>query len=128
MVQTSSESLLMVLNDILDFSKIEAGRMMLNEVEFDPAEIVEQALRTLAISAHQKGLEILCDIASDVPAIVLGDPTRVRQVLVNLAGNAIKFTEAGQVAVHTRVEHRRENELQLYFTIVDHSCPRQYLL
>jgi signal transduction histidine kinase/DNA-binding response OmpR family regulator len=119
MVQLSSESLLAVINDILDFSKIEAGKMVLNEVEFDPAEVVEQALRTLSPSAHQKGLEILCDIASDVPGTVLGDPVRVRQVLMNLAGNAIKFTEAGHVAVHTSVERGRENALHLHFIVAD---------
>ena len=117
-VQMSSESLLTVINDILDFSKIEAGKMALNPIEFDPVEVVEQTLRTLATSAHKKGLELLCHVEPDVPAMVFGDPTRLRQVLLNLAGNAIKFTHSGQVAVHTAAISSAGN-LQLQFTVSD---------
>jgi signal transduction histidine kinase/DNA-binding response OmpR family regulator len=118
-VQISAESLLTVINDILDFSKIEAGRMLLNPVDFDPTEVVEQTLRTLATSAHQKAIELVCDVAPEVPAMVVGDPMRVRQVLMNLAGNAIKFTQTGHVAVRVSVAHESGDEFHLRFTVAD---------
>ncbi|MBC8164721.1 MAG: response regulator [Bryobacteraceae bacterium] len=117
-VQMSSESLLTVINDILDFSKIEAGKMILESAEFDPAEVVEQTLRTLATSAHQKGLELLCHIDPDIPAIVNAAPMRLRQVLMNLIGNAIKFTDAGQVSVHAAYL-QIDGKWQLHFTVAD---------
>ncbi len=117
-VKMSSESLLSVINDILDFSKMEAGKMALDPIEFDPAEVVEHTLQTLATSAHRKGLEILCHSEPDVPSLVLGDPMRLRQVLMNLTGNAIKFTPAGQVSVHATTL-RSAGELMLQFTIAD---------
>jgi signal transduction histidine kinase/CheY-like chemotaxis protein len=99
LVQDSAESLLTLLNDILDFSKIEAGQLALDCVEFDLHKLVFKALRTLAPVAHGKGLELICDIAPDIPATVMGDPHRLRQVLLNLLGNAVKFTERGEVTV-----------------------------
>ncbi|SFJ60801.1 PAS domain-containing hybrid sensor histidine kinase/response regulator [Planctomicrobium piriforme] len=98
-VKSSAESLLVVLDDILDFSKIEAGRMELDPIDFDLHELVETTLKSLALRAHRKGLELNAEIAANVPHNVVGDPHRIRQVLVNLVGNAIKFTETGEVLV-----------------------------
>jgi signal transduction histidine kinase/CheY-like chemotaxis protein len=98
-VKSSAESLLTIINDILDFSKIEAGKLELDPVAFDLHELVEQTLKGLAIRAHEKGLELVCEIRPEVPDWVLADPTRIRQVLVNLVGNAIKFTSHGEVSV-----------------------------
>ncbi|MPZ43689.1 MAG: response regulator [Betaproteobacteria bacterium] len=98
-IQKSAEALLDVINDILDFSKIEAGRMELDPVETDVRILSEEALQILAARAHKKGLELSCRIGSDVPQRVLADPARVRQILLNLVGNAIKFTERGEVTL-----------------------------
>jgi PAS domain S-box-containing protein len=99
LVQSSAQALLQVINDILDFSKIEAGRIELETLAFDLRVSVGQALKPLAIRAHEKGLELVCAIHPAVPPYVVGDPGRLRQVLVNLVGNAVKFTQAGEVAV-----------------------------
>ncbi|HUA57426.1 MAG TPA: response regulator [Verrucomicrobiae bacterium] len=99
-VRTSGESLLNVINDVLDFSKIEAGQFRLDESEFDPDGLFQDVIRMVAPSAHQKGLELLYDGGSRLPARLLGDPGRLRQVVVNLLGNAIKFTESGDVTLH----------------------------
>ncbi|WP_040570685.1 response regulator [Methyloversatilis thermotolerans] len=98
-IKTSADALLVIINDILDFSKIEAGKLAIEEVECVPAELVGEAARGLAISAQQKGLELYCRLAPDLPARMLGDPGRLRQILVNLIGNAIKFTEQGEIEV-----------------------------
>jgi signal transduction histidine kinase len=98
-VKSSAESLLGILNDILDFSKIEAGKLVIEDVGFDLRSTVADALKTLRLRAHEKGLELICDFAEDVPVRVIGDPVRLRQVLLNLVGNAIKFTHSGQVVV-----------------------------
>jgi signal transduction histidine kinase/CheY-like chemotaxis protein/HPt (histidine-containing phosphotransfer) domain-containing protein len=98
-IRNSGEALLNIVNSILDFSKIEAGKMELDAVEFDVRETTEEVAGLLASSAHAKGLELVCQIDDDVPAVVGGDPGRLRQVLVNLVGNAIKFTERGEVGI-----------------------------
>ena len=98
-VKSSADGLLTIVNDILDFSKIEAGKMDFESVPFSLHDTVLDAARVLALGAHQKGLEVLVNIASDVPARVSGDPTRLRQVLTNLIGNAIKFTEKGEIEI-----------------------------
>jgi len=98
-VQSSSEALLTVINDILDLSKIEAGQMVIEEVGFHLREVVEGVAEVLSIRAQKKGLELTCYVDPALPSRVLGDPTRLRQVLVNLVGNAIKFTERGEVAI-----------------------------
>ena len=95
----SAESLLVLLNDILDFSKIEAGKLELEMIDFDLRSVAEETVKTLASKAHEKGLELLCLIHSDVPKGMRGDPTRLRQVLLNLASNAVKFTTRGEVVV-----------------------------
>ena len=98
-VRNSGESLLHIINDILDFSKIEAGKMELDTVDFDVRETTEEVVELLAGRAHAKGLELTCQIDADVPSAVRGDPGRLRQVLINLVGNAVKFTEHGEVGI-----------------------------
>ncbi|HEU4600674.1 MAG TPA: histidine kinase dimerization/phospho-acceptor domain-containing protein, partial [Steroidobacteraceae bacterium] len=98
-VKLSADGLLTVINDILDFSKIEAGHLQLDETETNIREVLEGSLKTLALRAHQKGLELICDIAPDVPELVMADANRLRQIVLNLAGNAVKFTQQGEVMV-----------------------------
>ena len=118
-VKSSSDSLLTVINDILDFSKIEAGKLDLECAEFELRDVVESTLKTLAVRAGEKKLELLCEIAADVPEMVRGDAVRIRQVLTNLAGNAIKFTEHGEVALRVEKEAGTGQELTLRFTVAD---------
>lgn len=118
-VQASAESLLAILNDILDFSKVEAGKLELETVVFSVRDIVVEALKPLAVTAEQKGLELINDVWPDVPAGVLGDPLRVRQVLSNLVSNAIKFTEHGHVLVQVRPESPAADRVRLHFAIID---------
>ncbi|HYW67700.1 MAG TPA: response regulator [Candidatus Dormibacteraeota bacterium] len=118
-VKLSADTLLTVINDILDFSKIEAGKLDLDAGDFDLRDSLESAVKTVAVRADEKGLELLCDVAPDVPEQVRGDSTRLRQVLLNLVGNAIKFTERGEVTVGVRVEALEGNEYLLGFTVAD---------
>jgi signal transduction histidine kinase/CheY-like chemotaxis protein/HAMP domain-containing protein len=118
-VKTSSDTLLTVINDILDFSKIEAGKIDLEAVDFNLRETMESTLKTVALRADEKGLELLCEVAAEVPELVRGDSTRLRQIVLNLVGNAIKFTEKGEVAVRTAVESKENSELLLHFTVSD---------
>jgi len=104
LIRTSGDALLSVINDVLDFSKIEAGRMELEDVGFDLGGLVESTARLLAVRAASRGLEVIVDLAPDVPRAVMGDPGRLRQVLTNLIGNAIKFTKAGEIVVAVRRE------------------------
>jgi signal transduction histidine kinase/CheY-like chemotaxis protein/HPt (histidine-containing phosphotransfer) domain-containing protein len=108
-IRTSGDALLTIINDILDFSKIEAGRMELESQPFDLRECVESAVDLLAARAAEKGLDLSCVVDSDVPAAILGDVTRLRQVLVNLLGNAVKFTERGEVVLSVSVERGEES-------------------
>jgi CheY-like chemotaxis protein len=118
-VMMSADSLLVVINDILDFSKIEAGRMELENPPFDVRECLDRSLKVLAVRAHEKGLELLCDVASEIPAVMTGDPTRLRQILLNLVGNAIKFTSEGEVSLAVQREERGEHGWMVRFTISD---------
>ena len=118
-VLSSAEHLLTVINDVLDFSKIEAGKMTLDPKPFDLAVCLEETLRAVALQAHQKGLELLCRIGASVPETIVGDAGRLRQILVNLIGNAIKFTEKGEVLVEAGVESRSESAVVLRFTVTD---------
>ena len=106
LVRSSSEALLMILNDILDYSKIEAEHLELESIPFDVAEVVHATASLLAVRAREKHLELLADVAPEVPRVVRGDPTRLRQVLMNLIGNAIKFTEQGEVVVAVTTQAR----------------------
>jgi TMAO reductase system sensor TorS len=106
-ITRSAEGLLEIINDILDFSKIEAGKLELETIEFGLREIIEETIEILGVRAQAKGLELKCVIESSVPAAVRGDPVRLRQVLINLASNAIKFTESGEVAVRVRAVDSR---------------------
>jgi two-component system sensor histidine kinase/response regulator len=115
-VKLSADSLLSVINDVLDFSKMEAGKADLDVIDFDLRDRLETTLRTLALSADQKGLELLCDVAPAVPAVVRGDPSRLRQILVNLIGNALKFTAEGEVVV--KVEPAADAD-EIHFTVSD---------
>ncbi len=118
-VKMSADSLLTVINDILDFSKIEAGRIDLETIDFNLRDCLETSLKTLAVRADEKGLELLCEVAPEVPDVVRGDSGRLRQVIINLAGNAIKFTEKGEVALKVEVEAIHEHDCTLRFTVVD---------
>ena len=119
-VRTSADTLLSILNDILDFSKIESRKLELEAVPFSPRASIADALKPLALRAHQKGLELICDIDPDVPAGVVGDPTRIQQVLTNLVGNALKFTERGHVFVAVRrgLAHA-SGSTKLHFSVTD---------
>jgi PAS domain S-box-containing protein len=101
-LRSAGEALLAVINDILDFSKIEAGKLELEEVGFEPRHLVDEAVRLMAPAAHNKGLELVVAYAADLPTALTGDPGRLRQIVVNLVSNAVKFTERGEVAVRVR--------------------------
>ena len=117
--QDSANTLMVIINDILDFSKVEAGKMELDLMEFDLGDTVAEAVRTLALRADEKHLALRCQIAPDVPRSLLGDSARLKQVLVNLVGNAIKFTECGAVTLRVDPERLNGEELELKFSIAD---------
>jgi len=119
MVKMSGDSLLDLINDILDFSKIEARKLELEEIDFDLRNTLENAANTLALKANEKGLELTCHIKPDVPTALIGDPGRLRQVIVNLAGNSIKFTEKGEVVIQVEVEKETDASAKLHFMISD---------
>ncbi len=119
MVLESGESLLAIINEILDFSKIEAGKMKLELVDFDIWDVVGDAAKSLALRAHSKGLELAYHIDHAIPAMLVGDPVRLRQVIVNLVGNSIKFTEQGEIVVDVSCVDRNENGLLLCFAVTD---------
>jgi PAS domain S-box-containing protein len=119
LVKTSAESLLTVINDILDFSKIEAGKLELVAVAFNLRDSLADTLRTLAVRAQQKGLELVCHIAPEVPDALVGDAGRLRQIVINLVGNAIKFTDKGEVLVDVRLEGRADEQAWLHATVSD---------
>jgi TMAO reductase system sensor TorS len=117
-VKSSADSLLTILNDILDFSKIEAGKLDLDPIAFNLRGCVNETMRLFAPRARQKGLELRCDVRPDVPETVIGDPVRLRQILLNLIGNAVKFTEQGQVTIEISVRSRG-NGVVLEFAVHD---------
>jgi signal transduction histidine kinase/ActR/RegA family two-component response regulator len=119
LVKSSADSLLTIVNDILDFSKIEAGRLDLESIEFNLRECIALGIKTLALRAHQNGLELTCDIRPEVPERVVGDLTRLLQILINLIGNAIKFTERGEVGLRIAVDSRTPDGLGLHFVVAD---------
>src|SRR5690606_13172499 len=101
-IRSSGEALLRIINDILDFSKIEAGKLELESIEFDPGELAEDVAELLANGAQAKGLELACRVDAAVPRAAAGDPVRLRQVLTNLVGNAIKFTPQGEIELRVQ--------------------------
>jgi signal transduction histidine kinase/DNA-binding response OmpR family regulator/integral membrane sensor domain MASE1 len=119
LVKFSADSLLTLINDILDFSKIEAGKLELDPGEFPLRDFAEATVKMVALRAHQKGLELICDIDPAVPDLVIGDAARIRQILVNLLGNAIKFTENGEVALTVRSQPYSDTHVALRFTVQD---------
>ncbi|MEN9481354.1 MAG: hypothetical protein RLZZ298_2749 [Pseudomonadota bacterium] len=118
-VKSSAESLLTIVNDILDFSKIEAGKMQFESVSFSLLDTVLEAARVLAVGAHKKGLELVVDVHPEVPQRVIGDPTRLRQVVMNLIGNAIKFTERGAVVLEATVDKAVSGSFFIKFAVRD---------
>ncbi|MDX2151056.1 MAG: response regulator [Bryobacteraceae bacterium] len=118
-VRDSARSLLAVINDILDFSKMEAGKLELDDTEFDPRERLEGAIRVVAFRAHQKRLEFIFAVDPAVPDVVRGDPGRLRQVLINLCSNAVKFTEEGEVVVRVELVSQTEDRARLRFSVAD---------
>jgi PAS domain S-box-containing protein len=117
--KTSGEALLTVINDILDFSKIEAGMLHLENIEFQVRECVEDTVKVLALSARQKGLDLICERRSSVPRMVCADALRIRQVLMNLIGNAVKFTARGQVVVSVEAVNTGASACELHFAVRD---------
>ena len=115
----SGETLLSLINDILDFSKIEAGKLELETLDFDLRSTLKDITDILAISAHQKGLELVCLVEPAVPSFLRGDPGRLRQILVNLGGNAVKFTEKGEIVVRVSLESENKRNVTLRFSISD---------
>jgi signal transduction histidine kinase/CheY-like chemotaxis protein len=117
--RASADSLLTVINDILDFSKIEAGKIELDPIEFNLRDSLDEAVRSIALRAHEKDLEVICDVAPEVPESIVADAARIRQIVLNLLGNAIKFTERGEVALHASVEETSGREAVLHFVVAD---------
>ena len=118
-IRTSAETLLTVINDVLDFSKIEAGKLTFETLDFDLTDTVESTLDILAERAQAKGTELVSEIPPDVPSLLRGDPGRLRQVLVNLVGNAIKFTEGGEVVVRISQQSQSDQRIVLRFEVRD---------
>lgn len=119
-VKSSAHSLLHIVNDILDFSKIESGKMDIESIEFSLDNMMRETMRSLAVRAHQKGLELLLHVATDVPDKLMGDPGRLRQIIVNLVGNAIKFTEQGEIEVAvTIIRPLHDGKIGLRFNVRD---------
>ena len=118
-VKSSSEALLTIINDILDFSRIEAGKLLVEHIPFNLPQLLAETLKTFALRAHEKNVELTCEILPDVPAGLIGDPNRIRQILINLVGNAVKFTESGEISL--RVERQDEDDgfVNLHFSVRD---------
>lgn len=119
LVKSSADALMTLIDDLLDFSKIEAGKFTLDPTPFDLRACLENALQLLAVRAHAKGLELLCDVPRELPHRLVGDPHRLRQVLLNLVGNAIKFTARGEVVVAASLDHRDDGATVLHFRVTD---------
>jgi HPt (histidine-containing phosphotransfer) domain-containing protein len=118
-VKKSADTLLAVINDILDFSRIEAHKPELDAIPFRLRDTLDDLLATLVTGAQQKQLELVCDVSANVPDVLVGDPGRLRQLLINLVGNAIKFTQAGKIVVHVSVESEKDSAAQLLFSVRD---------
>ena len=119
MARTSADALLTVINDILDFSKIEAGKLELDETDFDLNDWLEEVVKAFALRASEKRIELTCEVGSDVPAMVRADTTRLRQVVTNLLGNALKFSERGEVSVQLKTVDRSGDDVTVHFIVSD---------
>ncbi len=119
LVRFSAASLLSIINDILDFSKIEAGKLEMEAIPFDLRESLSETMKPLSFCADQKGLKVTCEVAPDIAEAVLGDPGRIRQILINMVGNAIKFTERGGVLVSVNEECHDGGVTSLHFAVKD---------
>jgi two-component system, sensor histidine kinase and response regulator len=119
MVKSSSDSLLQVINDILDFSKIEAGKLELDPVRFNIRDVLQDSVKSLGVRAAQKRLELACHVENNVPDDLFGDPVRLRQIVLNLVGNALKFTERGEIVIRASVESVLGQDISLHFSIRD---------
>jgi two-component system sensor histidine kinase/response regulator len=117
--QSAGENLLTIINDIIDISKVEAGHVQLETIDFDLTDIIENICDVMSVRAHEKGLELVYSAMPDVPIALLGDPTRLRQILVNLIGNSIKFTEKGQVFIQIKTQEVKKENIELLFSITD---------
>ena len=118
-IRDSADALLALINDLLDFSKIEARKFELDKRDFNLRDTLEDTVRLLAPRAHQKELELGCHIQVDLPDRVFGDPIRLRQIVINLVGNAIKFTDKGEVMLHVERQSQTESTLALHFFVSD---------
>jgi light-regulated signal transduction histidine kinase (bacteriophytochrome)/CheY-like chemotaxis protein len=119
MVKSSAESLLSLINDILDFSKIEAGKLDFEAIDFMLRDSLDDSIKALGLRAQEKGIELACDVSPDVPEGLVGDPTRLRQIVMNLVGNALKFTASGEVVVKVEVVEERNDDVTLHFAVRD---------
>ena len=119
MIKVSSEGLLHIINDILDFTKIENGSMLLNEEEFSIKEMIEDSINCMSILAHEKGLKLIYHLGGDLPSNLIGDKMRLRQVLINLIGNAIKFTEEGSIIVEMEKIKQDEEHIYIKYSVID---------
>jgi len=119
LVKLSAESLLSIINDILDFSKIEAGKLDMESIPFEMRESLGETMKALSYRAHQKGLELIYEVQPDVPEALVGDPGRIRQIIVNLVGNSIKFTERGEIFVSVEKESETPDSVRLHFAVKD---------
>jgi len=118
-VKSSAEALLTIINDILDFSKIEAGKLLVEHIAFDLPRVISDSLKTLSLRAHEKNLELVCEILPGVPSHLLGDPSRLRQVVLNLVGNAIKFTEQGEISLRVALKAQKAGRATIHFSVSD---------
>jgi signal transduction histidine kinase len=119
MIKMSADSLLGIINDILDFSKIEAQKLEMEEIGFDLRVTMEGASDLLAAKAYEKGIELTCRVPQDIPTALIGDPTRLRQIILNLGGNAIKFTDEGEVGIRVVMEKEDDASVFLHFMVSD---------
>ena len=118
-IKSSGESLLILINDILDFSKIEAGKLEIEEIDFDLKALMDDFAVIMSFKTEEKGLDFICSVAPDLPAFFEGDPGRIRQILTNLTGNAVKFTEKGEIVVLCRLGKVLEKSFQIHFSVKD---------